>query len=78
VGVDEGGKVRVSTDIATIERFVKLDETLREGVINVPHGWSDEINVNRLTGTKDVDSISGMVRYSGFEVTLEPAWPSNH
>ncbi len=78
VGVSEEGKVRVSTDIATIERFVRLDETLREGVINVPHGWSDEINVNRLTSTKVVDTISGMVQYSGFEVTLEPAWPSNH
>jgi hypothetical protein len=37
----------------------------------VPHGWSDEINVNRLTGTQDVDSISGMVRYSGLPVSLE-------
>jgi len=71
VGVADGAKLRVSTVNGTIERFAKFDETLRVGVINVPHGWSDEINVNNLTGTRDVDSISGMVRYSGFEVRLE-------
>ncbi|MCB2074024.1 MAG: molybdopterin-dependent oxidoreductase [Novosphingobium sp.] len=71
VGVAEGAKVRVSNANGSVERFVKIDDTLRRGAINVPHGWSDEINVNRLTGTQDVDSISGMVRYSGLPVSLE-------
>ena len=71
VGVAEGAKLRVSTENGTIERFAKFDGSLREGVINVPHGWSDEINVNNLTGTTKVDSITGMVCYSGFEVKLE-------
>jgi len=51
---------------------VKYDTTLRKGVVNVPHGWSYEMNVNRLTGSREVDNLTGMVRYSGLEVTLHP------
>ncbi len=71
IGVSEGGSVRVSNATGSVERIAKFDETLRRGVINVPHGWSDEINVNRLTTTREVDSISGMVRYSGIPVSLQ-------
>lgn len=72
IGIAEGGTVRVSNATGTVERIAKFDETLRRGVINVPHGWSDEINVNRLTSTtRDLDSISGMVRYSGIPVSLQ-------
>lgn len=71
VGVAEGATLRVSNATGSVERIVKFDDTLRRGVVNVPHGWSDEINVNRLTSTREVDSISGMVRYSGLPVSLE-------
>ncbi len=71
IGAAEGAPVRISNDTGSVERIAKFDETLRRGVINVPHGWSDEINVNRLTNTREVDSISGMVRYSGIPVSLQ-------
>ena len=70
-GIEAGALVEVRSANGTVSRCMKIDDTLRRGAINVPHGWSDEINVNRLTGTQDVDSISGMVRYSGLPVSLE-------
>jgi len=72
-GLEEGALVRVRSVNGEVVRPLKLDGTLRAGCINVPHGWSDEMNVNRLTGTQDVDPITGMVLYSGLEVSVELA-----
>jgi anaerobic selenocysteine-containing dehydrogenase len=69
-GVVEGAMVEVRSVNGTVRRVMKIDDTLRPGCINVPHGWSDELNVNRLTGTRDVDSLTGMVVYSGLEVSV--------
>ena len=71
-GIAEGVMVRVRSVNGDLRRPLKLDETLRPGCINVPHGWSDEMNVNRLTSTtRDVDPITGMLLYSGLEVAVE-------
>jgi len=71
-GFAEGEKIEVRSVNGWIRREVKYDATLRKGVVNVPHGWSYEMNVNRLTGSREVDNLTGMVRYSGLEVTLHP------
>ena len=71
-GIEDGALVQVRSVNGKVRRVVKLDDTLRAGCINVPHGWSDELNVNQLTGTQDVDPITGMVLYSGLEVSIEP------
>jgi len=71
-GIEEGALVEVSSVNGIVRRAAKFDDTLRRGCINVPHGWSDELNVNRLTGTRDVDPITGMVLYSGLEVSVAP------
>jgi len=71
-GLAEGALVRVSTASGEVRRPLRFDETLRPGCINVPHGWSDELNVNRLTSTtRDVDPLTGMLLYSGLEVSVE-------
>ena len=71
-GLAEGAMVRVSSANGDLRRPLKFDETLRRGVINVPHGWSDDMNVNRLTSsTRDVDVLTGMLLYSGLEVAVE-------
>lgn len=72
-GLAEGADVRVSSAHGTLVRPLKLDDTLRRGCINVPHGWSDELNVNRLTDSREVDPLTGMVLYSGLEVTVSAA-----
>jgi anaerobic selenocysteine-containing dehydrogenase len=69
-GIDEGALVEIRSVNGHVRRFAKIDDTLRPGCINVPHGWSDELNVNRLTGTKDIDALTGMVLYSGLEVSV--------
>ncbi len=70
--IGEGLLVEVRSVNGSVRRIAKIDDTLRPGCINVPHGWSDELNVNRLTGTTDVDSLTGMVLYSGLEVSVSP------
>jgi anaerobic selenocysteine-containing dehydrogenase len=72
-GVAENQLVRVSSRYGEVCRPLKIDDTLRTGCINVPHGWSDDLNVNWLTGTKEVDPITGMVLFSGLEVQVEAA-----
>ncbi|MBU6265913.1 MAG: molybdopterin-dependent oxidoreductase [Sphingomonadales bacterium] len=73
-GLAEGAPVVVRSANGEVRRALKLDDTLRRGCINVPHGWSDEMNTNRLTGTtRDIDPITGMVLYSGLEVTVAAA-----
>jgi predicted molibdopterin-dependent oxidoreductase YjgC len=64
--------VRVRSPSGQVERHLKIDDTLRPGCINIPHGWSDEMNVNRLTSTtREVDPLTGMLLYSGLEVAVE-------
>lgn len=73
-GLEEGELVRVRSANGDVARPLKIDDTLRPGCINVPHGWSDEMNVNRLTSTtREVDPITGMLLYSGLEVSVEAA-----
>lgn len=70
-GIAEGALVEVRSANGFVRRAMKIDDTLRPGCINVPHGWSDEMNVNRLTSTtRDVDPITGMLLYSGLEVSV--------
>ena len=74
LGFAEGRMLRVSTASGKVERQLKIDDTLRPGVINVPHGWSDALNVNNLTSTtREVDPITGMLLFSGLEVAVEAA-----
>jgi anaerobic selenocysteine-containing dehydrogenase len=72
-GLADGATVEVRTVNGSIAGTMKIDATLRPGAMTVPHGWSGQYNVNRLTGTKDVDPVSGMVRYSGLAASLHPA-----
>lgn len=73
-GITEGTLVRVRSANGELRRPLKIDDTLRPGSINVPHGWSDEMNVNRLTSTtRDIDPLTGMLLYSGLEVSVEAA-----
>jgi hypothetical protein len=50
----------------------KLDARIRPGVVSVPHGHEDA-NVNLLTDIRQVDPVTGMARYSGFQVSVHPA-----
>ena len=49
---------------------VKIDPTLSRGVVNVPHGWEGQYNVNQLTSLSQLDPITGMAAASNLPVEL--------
>ncbi len=72
LGFEAGDLVRVRANGHALELVVEPDESIRRGVVSVPHGFG-ALNVNVLTsGVESVDPLTGMVRYSGVPVELEP------
>ena len=76
-GLNDGDRAVVRSDYGEVVGLVKIDAALPDGVLNVPHGWDDDFNANKLTSTKDVDPLTGMAWLSGFPVTIMPAWQVN-
>ncbi len=72
VSVHDGQPVVVRTARGALTGVAKIDAAVRRGVVSVPHGHH-EGNVNVLTDKDDIDPVTGMVRYSGIPVTVEPA-----
>ena len=70
-GLNDGDLVIVRSQNGSLTGVTRIDPTLIRGVMTVPHGWAGEHNVNLLTGTMDVDPLTGMPRYSGLPVTLQ-------
>ena len=71
-GIVDGEPVVVHTDRGAMTGVAKVDASIRRGAVSVPHGHHGA-NVNLLTDKDDIDTITGMVRYSGVPVTVTPA-----
>jgi anaerobic selenocysteine-containing dehydrogenase len=71
-GVVDGQEVVVRTDRGQVTGVAKVDAAIRRGAVSIPHGHHD-VNVNVLTDKNVIDPVTGMVRYSGVPVTVEPA-----
>ena len=71
-GIADGQPVTVRSISGELTGVAKVDDSIRCGVVSIPHGHHDA-NVNRLTNKDDIDTVTGMVRYSGIPVTLHPA-----
>ena len=67
--VEDGDPVVVRSAHGELTGVVRVDRSIRRGVVSVPHGHQGA-NVNRLTDKDAVDPITGMVTYSGIPVTL--------
>jgi anaerobic selenocysteine-containing dehydrogenase len=76
-GLIDGDRAVVRSDYGALEGIVKVDPNLPNGVLNVPHGWDDDFNANRLTSLYDIDPFTGMAWLSGFPVSIMPAWQVN-
>jgi anaerobic selenocysteine-containing dehydrogenase len=79
-GLGDGDLAELASANGRIQGQVKLDSTLRRGALNLPHGWMGDYNVNKLTGTRDADLLTGMALMSSFPVELTKArrpWPAN-
>ena len=70
-GVAHGQPVTVRTERGALTGTAKVDPSIRPGVVSVPHGHHGA-NVNALTDKDMIDPITGMVRYSGVPVSVEP------
>ena len=69
-GLKDGDTAIVRSPYGALQGVMRIDPTLSPGVMCVPHGWSGPHNVNLLTSTRDVDSLTGMPLYSGLPVSL--------
>jgi anaerobic selenocysteine-containing dehydrogenase len=69
-GIADAEPAVVTTAHGRLTATVKLDATLRRGVVSIVHGW-DAANVCLLTSSRDgVDALTGMPHTSGVQVEL--------
>ncbi len=69
-GLAPGDEVVVESRYGSAPASVELSDSIRPGVVSIPHGWSAP-NVNDLTSsTEELDPLTAMPRYSGFPVTV--------
>jgi anaerobic selenocysteine-containing dehydrogenase len=68
--LENGDFTRVRSRHGEITGRIIIDSTLSQGVLNVPHGWEGEYNVNRLTSVSELDPITGMATASNLPVEL--------
>jgi len=85
VGVADGGVVNIRSRYDTILGVVEFDDSLREGVVSMTHGYGAlgeaaernpfiaGSNVNLIMHTDEHDPISGIPRMSALPVTISVA-----
>ncbi|MEM1248320.1 MAG: molybdopterin-dependent oxidoreductase [Acidobacteriota bacterium] len=87
LGLAEGGEGRLSNEFGSLEAEIRFDESLRPGVVAVPHGWGNArtpgmrvaqkyagANVNRLlpSGPGSFEPLSSQAHMTGIPVDLQP------
>jgi anaerobic selenocysteine-containing dehydrogenase len=71
IAVDEGDAVQMSAEGRSLLAVVRLDPSIRPGVVWVSHGWR-EANVGQLTkSTGHIDRLTGQPAMSALTVTVE-------
>ncbi|MEU0694153.1 molybdopterin oxidoreductase family protein [Streptomyces niveus] len=87
LGLADGAAARVTTEAGEITIPVEITDTVRAGVVSVPHGWGHDrpgtrmavaharpgVNVNQLLDGSRRDPLSGTSVLNGFPVELAPA-----
>ncbi|MFD4244794.1 molybdopterin oxidoreductase family protein [Streptomyces sp. NPDC058525] len=86
LGLTDGGRARITADGGSLEVPVEITDTLRTGVVSLPHGWGHDragarlsvaaatpgANVNQLLDGTRLDPLSGTAVLNGFPVALTP------
>ncbi|MFF4848935.1 molybdopterin oxidoreductase family protein [Streptomyces sp. NPDC001194] len=86
LGLTEGGLARITADGGSLEVPVEVTDTVRTGVVSLPHGWGHDrdgarlsvasavpgANVNQLLDGSRLDPLSGTAVLNGFPVELTP------
>lgn len=87
VGLIAGGLAKVSSRVGTVVVPVEVTESIRPGVVSLPHGWGHDldgahldvaarhagVNSNLLTDDHLIDELSGTAVLNGIPVELTPA-----
>ncbi|SHN12017.1 molybdopterin-dependent oxidoreductase [Actinacidiphila paucisporea] len=87
LGLVEGALARIKGDGGEITAPVEITDTLRRGVVCLPHGWGHDrtgtrltaasrepgVNVNQLLDGSRLDPLSGTAVLNGFPIQVEAA-----
>jgi anaerobic selenocysteine-containing dehydrogenase len=85
-GIENGGHARVSAAGGSVTVTVEVTDTVRPGVVSLPHGWGHDrpgtrlavaaenpgANVNQLLDGTLLDPLSGTAVLNGFTVSVTP------
>ncbi|RCH65085.1 molybdopterin oxidoreductase family protein [Streptomyces sp. SDr-06] len=86
LGLADGADVRITAEGGAVTAPVEITDSVRRGVVSLPHGWghsrpgsrlavaSDRpgVNVNQLLDGSRIDPLSGTAVLNGFPVALAP------
>jgi anaerobic selenocysteine-containing dehydrogenase len=71
LGLTDGATATVRSRHGETTATVEQSDSIRPGVVSLPHAWGAP-DVNQLTSdVEDVDSLTGMPRFSGLDVTVQ-------
>ncbi|WP_329180290.1 molybdopterin-dependent oxidoreductase [Streptomyces sp. NBC_01477] len=87
LGLEDGALARIKGDGGEITAPVEITDTLRRGVVCLPHGWGHDrggtrltaasrepgANVNQLLDGSRLDPLSGTAVLNGFPIQVEAA-----
>ncbi|MFJ8309254.1 MULTISPECIES: molybdopterin oxidoreductase family protein [unclassified Streptomyces] len=86
LGLADGAEVRITADGGAVAAPVEITDSVRRGVVSLPHGWGHSrpgsrlavaadrpgVNVNQLLDGSRLDPLSGTSVLNGFPVELVP------
>ncbi len=86
LGLTDGGAARLKGDGGEVEVPVEITDSVRPGVVSLPHGWGHDrpgtrltvaaadpgVNVNQLNAGRLLDPLSGTAVLNGLPVVLTP------
>ncbi|MFD3548575.1 molybdopterin oxidoreductase family protein [Streptomyces sp. NPDC058655] len=86
LGLTDGARARITADGGSLEVPVEVTDSVRTGVVSLPHGWGHDragsrlsvaaaepgVNVNQLLDGSRLDRLSGTAVLNGFPVELTP------
>ncbi|QGV81419.1 molybdopterin oxidoreductase family protein [Streptomyces ficellus] len=87
LGLTDGEPARVKAEGGELQAPVEVTDTVRRGVVSLPHGWGHDrpgtrtavaskrpgVNVNQLLDGTRLDPLSGTAVLNGFPVEVSPA-----
>ncbi|MFE9403134.1 molybdopterin oxidoreductase family protein [Streptomyces sp. NPDC006530] len=86
LGLVDGADVKITADGGSVAAPVEITDSVRRGVVSLPHGWGHSrpgsrlavaaerpgVNVNQLLDGSRLDPLSGTAVLNGFPVELTP------